>query len=109
MFVFLIVFPVVTSVESHVTVESGDVLELPGADAALHHVLDRVGLGLGDGGEVGRDDGVEGCGGGLRRLDGHRVALLALSDELFQQLELGRVRRDLGDLLFVQRVQSSKY
>ena len=42
MFVLVIVFPVVATVQSHVAVQGWDVLELPGTDAALHHVLHRL-------------------------------------------------------------------
>ena len=116
LFVLLAVFPVVAAVESHVTVQSGDVLELPGTDAALHHVLNRLRLRLGHRADAGGlDQRVGGLdGNGTSRTSNtsrtsSSLALLALSDELFQQLELSRVCGDLGNLVTVQRVQSSKY
>ena len=69
------VLPVVAAVQPHVTVESRNVLELPGTDAALHHVLHGVRLYLGDGAD-GLDEGMS------LGLDGDCVTLLALSDQL---------------------------
>ena len=84
LFVLLAVFPVVAAVEPHVPVQGGNVLELPGTDAALHHVLHGVRLRFADLAEAGvRDERVGG-------LDGDRaastpstsLALPTLADEL---------------------------
>ena len=86
LFVLLTVLPVVAAVQSHVTVEGWNVLELPGTDAALHHVLNGVELRLVDlakGGVL--DERVGGLDGdsASSASSSTSFALLALSNELF--------------------------
>ena len=90
LFVLLTVLPVVAAVQSHVTVEGWNVLELPGTDAALHHVLNGVGLRLVDlaqGGvldeRVGGLDGDSASSSASSSSTSTSFALLALSNELF--------------------------